>query len=133
MRLELPRQRTVRSWPVRRHREEAGEGQESCRVKLCISRASHMHMEYLSRLTTCQVKASQIMEIIHKVFLNVVIKLPSTPVFLPRESHRQRSLASFSPEGFKESDTTEAIWHACKHCLISKHLGAFSLFTMLGN
>ena len=35
-----------------RHREEAGEGQESRQVKLHISRASHMHMEYLSRLTT---------------------------------------------------------------------------------
>ena len=69
----------------------------------------------------------------HKVFLNVVIKLPPILVFLPRESHRQRSLVSFSPEGFKESDTTEAIWHACKHCLISKHLRAFSLLTMLGS
>ena len=33
----------------------------------------------------------------------------STPVFLPRESHGQRSLAVYSPEGHKELDTTEAI------------------------
>ena len=33
--------------------------------------------------------------------------LPS-PVFLPGESHGQRSLAGYSPRGRKESDTTEA-------------------------
>ena len=31
-----------------------------------------------------------------------------TPVFLPRESHRQRSLEGYSPWGLKESDMTEA-------------------------
>ena len=31
-----------------------------------------------------------------------------TPVFLPGESHRQRSLAGNSPWGHKESDMTEA-------------------------
>ena len=30
-----------------------------------------------------------------------------TPVFLPGESHGQRSLAGYSPWGHKESDTTE--------------------------
>ena len=30
------------------------------------------------------------------------------PVFLPGESHGQRSLAAYSPWGLKESDTTEA-------------------------
>ena len=30
-----------------------------------------------------------------------------TPVFLPGESHGQRSLAGYSPQGRKESDTTE--------------------------
>ena len=33
---------------------------------------------------------------------------PPTPVFVPGESHEQRSLASYSPWGRKESDTTEA-------------------------
>ena len=28
-------------------------------------------------------------------------------LFLPGESHRQRSLAGYSPKGHKESDTTE--------------------------
>ena len=31
----------------------------------------------------------------------------STPVFLPGESHRQRSLLGYSPRGSKESDMTE--------------------------
>ena len=34
-----------------------------------------------------------------------------TPVFLPGESHRQRSLAGYSPQGCKDLDTTEATWH----------------------
>ena len=32
-----------------------------------------------------------------------------TPVFLPRGSHRQRSLASYNPWGLKESDMTEQL------------------------
>ena len=35
-------------------------------------------------------------------------KWQPTPVFLPGESHPQRSLADYSPWGHKESDTTEA-------------------------
>ena len=30
-----------------------------------------------------------------------------TPVFLPGESHGQRSLVGYSPRGYKEMDTTE--------------------------
>ena len=36
-------------------------------------------------------------------------KWQPTPVFLPRKSHAQRSLASYSPWGCKESDTTEQL------------------------
>ena len=36
-----------------------------------------------------------------------------TPVFLPGESHGQRSLAGYSPWGQKELDITEVTWHAC--------------------
>ena len=32
-----------------------------------------------------------------------------TPVFLPGGSHGQRSLAGYSPQGHKESDTTEQL------------------------
>ena len=31
-----------------------------------------------------------------------------TPVFFPGESHGQRSMAGYDPQGGKESDTTEA-------------------------
>ena len=34
-----------------------------------------------------------------------------TPVFLPREFQGQRSLVDYSPQGCKESDTTEATQH----------------------
>ena len=34
-----------------------------------------------------------------------------TPVFLPRESQGQRNLASYSPWGCKEKDTTEQLTH----------------------
>ena len=51
------------------------------------------------------------------VFYPWVGKLPwrrewqPTPVFLPGEFHGQRSLAGYSPYGFKESDTTELLTH----------------------
>ena len=35
-----------------------------------------------------------------------------TPVFLPGESHGQRSLVDYSPWGCKESDTTEVTEHS---------------------
>ena len=35
-----------------------------------------------------------------------------TPAFLPGESHGQRSLNGYSPQGHKESDTTEVIQQA---------------------
>ena len=34
-----------------------------------------------------------------------------TPVFLPGESHAQRSLAGYSSKGGTESDTTEVTWY----------------------
>ena len=34
-------------------------------------------------------------------------EMAPTPVFLPGESHGQRSLVSYSPRGCKESDTTD--------------------------
>ena len=36
-------------------------------------------------------------------------EMQPTPVFLPGESHGQRSLAGSSPRGRKESDTTEQL------------------------
>ena len=40
--------------------------------------------------------------------------IPS-PVFLPGESHGQRSLAGYSPWGHKESDMTEQLHKLLKH------------------
>ena len=34
-------------------------------------------------------------------------KWQPTPIFLPGESHQQRSLVGYSPEVYKESETTE--------------------------
>ena len=36
---------------------------------------------------------------------------PPTPVFLPGESHGQRSLVGYGPWICRESDMTEATWH----------------------
>ena len=42
-----------------------------------------------------------------------------TLVFLPGESHGQRSLVGYSPQGHTESDTTEATQHTCMaHTLV---------------
>ena len=38
--------------------------------------------------------------------------MATTPVFSPGESHGQRSLVGCSPWGHKESETSEATWHA---------------------
>ena len=38
-----------------------------------------------------------------------------TPVFLPGESHGQRRLVGYSPEGCKESDTTDVTEHTRTH------------------
>ena len=42
----------------------------------------------------------------------------SISVFLPGESHRQRSLEGYSPQGYKESDMTEAAEYAVGEFLI---------------
>ena len=40
---------------------------------------------------------------------HLIRKWQLTPVFLPGKSHRQRSLAGYSPWAHKESDTTERL------------------------
>ena len=42
-------------------------------------------------------------------------EMANTPVFMPGESHLQRSLTDYSPWSHKESDTTEATLHASTH------------------
>ena len=48
-------------------------------------------------------------------WLNWRRKWQPTPVFLPRESHGQRSLVGCCPQGRTELDTTEVTQHACVH------------------
>ena len=43
------------------------------------------------------------------------------PVLLPGESHGQRSLVSYSPQGCKESDTTEQLYIIENYKMIMKH------------
>ena len=49
--------------------------------------------------------------------------MEGTPVFLPGESHGQRSLAGYSPWGCKELDMTEVTEHARIHFPVSNVLG----------
>ena len=51
-------------------------------------------------------------------------KWQPTPVFLPGESHAQRSLAGYSPWGHKESDTTEQLR---KKIAVSLNIGKLPL------
>ena len=53
--------------------------------------------------------------------------MATTPVFFPGKSHRQRSLAGYSPWGHKESDTTEQLTHT--HLLIANTSLISVLFT----
>ena len=45
-----------------------------------------------------------------------------TPVFLPRESHGQRSLAGYNPWGRKELDMTEQLTHISTHTYICVYM-----------
>ena len=48
-------------------------------------------------------------------------KWQPTPVFLPVEFHGQRCLDSYSPWGFKESDTTERLTYTHPHTHTHTH------------
>ena len=47
------------------------------------------------------------------------------PVFLPGESHGQRSLVGYSSWGHKESDMTEVTQHACVHMCVCVCVGVY--------
>ena len=53
-------------------------------------------------------------------------KWQSTPVFLPGESHGERSLVGYSPQGLKELDTTERL-HYTTHVNSSEEAQSFCL------
>ena len=52
-------------------------------------------------------------------------KWQPTPVLLPGESHGQRSLVGYSPQGRKESDMTERLHFTSLHarkCFLASHI-----------
>ena len=53
---------------------------------------------------------------------------PPTPVFLPGESHGQRSLVGYSPWGHKDSDTTEVAKHTFTEVLVMKTVIYYIIF-----
>ena len=63
-------------------------------------------------------------------------KCQPTPVFLPGESHGQRSLEGYSLWGHKESDTTERLTHTHTHISLkgnavsSRKFGGVYAFSM---
>ena len=79
------------------------------RIKLCFHRNASVVAQMVTNLPTMQETWVQ----------SLGWKIPwrragqPTPVFLPGESHRQSSLAGYSPWGCKESDTTE--WLTTAH------------------
>ena len=48
--------------------------------------------------------------------------MATTPVFVSRKSHGQRSLAGYSPWGRKESDTTDRLSIVENDCFSTSHL-----------
>ena len=66
---------------------------------------AHGHDQQVIRNVRCEVRIVNLMAAT-KLWRR---KWQPTPVFLPGESHGQRSLVGYSPPGCKESDTTERL------------------------
>ena len=58
--------------------------------------------------------------------------MATTPVFLPGESHGQRSLVGYSPWGHKESDTTEqlSLTHSLTASSRSSHIHTLTQYLL---
>ena len=57
--------------------------------------------------------------------------LQPTPVFLPGEFHGRRSLVGYSPQGHKESDTTERLHFSLKNVGQSKKVKPYVFIKFL--
>ena len=73
-----------------------------------------------------EVKATDCLQARRPEYNSWVGKIPwrrkwqPTPVFLPGESHGRRSLVGYSPQGHKESHTTERLhFHFSLHALLA--------------
>ena len=64
----------------------------------------------LQSMGSLRVKHDWVTSLSLSTFMHWRRKWQPTPVFLPGESHGQRSLVGFSPWGRTESDTTEVMW-----------------------
>ena len=53
-------------------------------------------------------------------------KMETTAVFLPGESHEQRSLVGYSAWGHKESDSTDRLSMQHAHMVATSHRGSES-------
>ena len=105
------------SWGSRKH--------QSCSVTFRENSLDFItSMKGLPRWFTCQRRRWK-----RHMFDPWVRKIPwrrawqPTPVFMPGESHGQRSLLGYSPWGHKESDTTEWLSTSMKGLLMSDQEG----------
>ena len=57
-------------------------------------------------------------------------KWQPTPLFLPGESHGQRSLEGYSPRGLKESDTSEPLSHPLHGMIFKSKLTVIMKFSL---
>ena len=64
----------------------------------------------LQSMGSLRVRHDSVTSLSLSTFMHWRRKWQPTPVFLPGESHGQRSLVGCSPWGCTESDTTEATW-----------------------
>ena len=89
-----------------------------------LMKAVYFHVQGFSSGTSGKEPSCQCRRHKRPMFDPWVKKIPwrkawqPTPVFLPGESHRHRSLVGHSPYGHKESDMTEANQHAHMHFLV---------------
>ena len=121
------------SWPIREF--QLSSAQPLSRVRLFATPWIEAHQASLSitisRSSLKLMSIESVMPSSHLILCNPLLLLPPippsirvfsnkshwkrkwqpTPVFLPGESHGQRSLVGCSPWGHRESDTTERLTH----------------------
>ena len=70
---------------------------------------AHIRIQSTSDLHSIYKYLHNIYNYLHNIYTVLGIKWQPTPVFLPGEPHRWRSLVGYSPWGCKELDTTERL------------------------
>ena len=106
------------------------DGDSSCEIKRCLFLGRNVMTNLDSILKSRDIILPAKVHLIKAMVFPVVMyewrrKWQLTPVFLPRESHEQRSLVGCCPWGCTKLDTTEATSHACMH-LLEKETAAHS-------